>query len=109
LLKDQERFATLGVPLKINAYPDDVVGKVYEAEQSGRVRGLGFGVCPTKVFGTRKPFSEFVNVGSSSKNIEDLKRLRSSLHKLKVTRHFSPTFCDEFGDELPSFNQGISS
>ncbi|WJX62121.1 hypothetical protein P8452_47150 [Trifolium repens] len=29
LLQDQERSATLGVPLKINAYPDDAVGKVF--------------------------------------------------------------------------------
>jgi tripartite-type tricarboxylate transporter receptor subunit TctC len=41
LLQDQERSATLGVPLKINAYPDNVDGKVYGAVHSGRVRVLG--------------------------------------------------------------------
>ncbi|WJX18804.1 hypothetical protein P8452_08567 [Trifolium repens] len=36
LSQDQERVATLGVPSKINAYPDDAVGKAYGAEHSGR-------------------------------------------------------------------------
>lgn len=123
-LKDQERVATLGVPLKINAYPDDVVGKVYGAEHSGRVRGLGVGVCPSKVFGTRKHFSEFVNVGSSSQNIEDLKKqvhtLGEKLTGYEETKEqltqaqshlaFLTNFLQEkFGDELPSFNQGTSS
>ncbi|WJX29260.1 hypothetical protein P8452_17918 [Trifolium repens] len=40
LLQDQERAATLGVPSKINAYPDDAVGKVYGAEHSGRLAYL---------------------------------------------------------------------
>ncbi|TKY45112.1 transposase, Ptta/En/Spm, plant [Spatholobus suberectus] len=35
LLEDQERAATLGVPSKVNAYPDDVIGKVYGAEHLG--------------------------------------------------------------------------
>jgi hypothetical protein len=124
LLKDQERVATLGVPSKINAYPDDVVGKVFGAEHSGRVRGLGVGVCPSKVFGTRKHFSEFVNVGSSSQNIEDLKKqvhtLGEKLTGYEETKEqltqaqshlaFLTNFLQEkFGDELPSFNQGISS
>jgi hypothetical protein len=74
LLQDQERAATLGVPSKINAYPDDAVGKVYGAEHSGRVRVLGVSVCPSNVFGTRNHFSKYVNVGSTSQNVEDLKK-----------------------------------
>jgi hypothetical protein len=124
LLQDQERSATLGVPLKINAYPDDAVGKVYGAEHSGRVRVLGVSVCPTKVFGTRKHFSEFVNAGSCSQNVEDLKKQVHSLEE-KLTGYeetkdqltqtqnqlaFLTSFLQgKFGDELPIFNQGISS
>ena len=62
--QDQERVATEGVPSKINAYPDDVIGKVYGAEHSGRVCGLGVGVCPTSVFKTGKYFTQFESVGS---------------------------------------------
>ncbi|WJX63484.1 hypothetical protein P8452_48361 [Trifolium repens] len=50
LPQDQERAATLGVPSKINAYPDDAIGKVHGAEHSGRVRGLGVGVSSTELF-----------------------------------------------------------
>ncbi|TKY45934.1 transposase, Ptta/En/Spm, plant [Spatholobus suberectus] len=75
LSKDQERAATLGVPSKVNAYPDDAIGKVYGVEHSGQVRGLGVGSCPTNVFGTRRHFTDFVNVGSSSqKDVEALQK-----------------------------------
>lgn len=47
LSQDQKRVATEGVPLKNNTYPNDVIGKVYEAHSS-RVRGSG--VCPMSVF-----------------------------------------------------------
>ncbi|KAK2376322.1 hypothetical protein QL285_077122 [Trifolium repens] len=75
LPQDQERAATLGVPSKINAYPDDAIGKVHGAEHSGRVRGLGVGVSSTEVFETRRNYAKVVNVGASSqKNVEDLQK-----------------------------------
>nr|XP_027186066.1 uncharacterized protein LOC113784099 [Cicer arietinum] len=125
LSQDQERVATEGVPSKINAYPDDVIGKVYGAEHSGRVRGLGVGVCPTSVFKTRKYFTQFESVGSSSqKNVEELQKevhtlkeklngyeetkeqLSQTQDQLKVLLNFMQR---KFGDELPTFNQGFPS
>lgn len=46
-LSQVQRVATLGVSSKINAYLDDVDGKVYEDDHSGRVLVLGVGICPT--------------------------------------------------------------
>ncbi|KAK2410460.1 hypothetical protein QL285_045823 [Trifolium repens] len=124
LLQDQERAATLGVPSKINAYPDDVVGKVYGAEHSGRVRVLGVSVCPSNVFGTRNHFSKYVNVGSTSQNVEDLKKqvhtLEEKLSGYEETKeqltqtqnqlaYLTSFLQGKFGDELPLFNQGVSS
>nr|XP_027186670.1 uncharacterized protein LOC113784619 [Cicer arietinum] len=125
LSQDQERVATEGVPSKINAYPDDVIGKVYGAEHSGRVRALGVGVCPTSVFKTRKYFTQFESVGSSSqKNVEELQKevhtlkeklngyeetkeqLSQTQDQLKVLLNFMQR---KFGDELPTFNQGFPS
>nr|XP_027193551.1 uncharacterized protein LOC113788226 [Cicer arietinum] len=125
LSQDQERVATEGVPSKINAYLDDVIGKVYGAEHSGRVRGLGVGVCPTSVFKTRKYFTQFESVGSSSqKNVEELQKevhtlkeklngyeetkeqLSQTQDQLKVLLNFMQR---KFGDELPTFNQGSDS
>ncbi|XP_060185175.1 uncharacterized protein LOC132614677 isoform X1 [Lycium barbarum] len=54
LSQDQEHAATLGVPLKILAHPNDAIGKVYGAEHSGRVRGLGGNICPSTAFGMPK-------------------------------------------------------
>ncbi|KAJ1391629.1 putative transposase, Ptta/En/Spm, plant [Sesbania bispinosa] len=39
LYEYQERVATVGVPSKVLAYPDDAIGKVYGVEHLGRVRG----------------------------------------------------------------------
>ncbi|KAK2401027.1 hypothetical protein QL285_050662 [Trifolium repens] len=124
LLQDQERAATLGVPSKINAYPDDAVGKVYGAEHSGRVRVLGVSVCPSNVFGTRNHFSKYVNVGSTSQNVEDLKKqvhtLEEKLSGYEETKeqltqtqnqlaYLTSFLQGKFGDELPLFNQGSST
>ncbi|KAG5592184.1 hypothetical protein H5410_042698 [Solanum commersonii] len=51
LPKDHELAARSSVPMKILAHPNDVVGKVYGVEHSGRVRGLGGNVCPSNAFG----------------------------------------------------------
>lgn len=66
--------------LWINAYTDDAIGKLYGAEHSGRVRGLGLGVCPTIAFGKRRHFTDFIQAGSSNeKNVEDLQKQVESL------------------------------
>lgn len=80
LSEDKERTATIGVSSKINAYTDDAIGKVFGDEHSGRVRGLGLGVCPTVAFGKRRHFTDFIQVGSSNeKNVEDLQKQVESL------------------------------
>jgi LPS O-antigen subunit length determinant protein (WzzB/FepE family) len=61
---------------------DDDVGKVYRVEHSGRVRVLGVSVFPNKVFEMRNHFFEYVNVGSSSQNVEDLKKVLTLEEKL---------------------------
>ncbi|PNX76314.1 hypothetical protein L195_g032259, partial [Trifolium pratense] len=82
LPQDQERVATLGVPSKINAYPDDAIGKVHGAEHSGRVRGIGVGASSTEVFETRKNFAKIVNVGAASQNnAEDLHKYVCALEE----------------------------
>ncbi|XP_058742693.1 uncharacterized protein LOC131615238 [Vicia villosa] len=80
LSEDKERTAAVGVSSKINVYPDDAIGKIYGAEHSGRVRGLGLGVCPTHAFGKRRHFTNFIDVGSfNQKNVEDLQKNVESL------------------------------
>ncbi|XP_061362995.1 uncharacterized protein LOC133306675 isoform X2 [Gastrolobium bilobum] len=80
LSQDQDRAATVGVPSKVNVYPDDAIGKVCGAEHSGRVRGIGNGICPSEVFGMSRRFTGFVNVGGSNQQcVEDLKKQVKSL------------------------------
>ncbi|XP_039690852.1 uncharacterized protein [Medicago truncatula] len=80
LSEDKERTVTIGVSSKINAYTDDAIGKLYGAEHSGRVCGLGLGVCPTIAFGKRRHFTDFIQAGSSNeKNVEDLQKQVESL------------------------------
>ncbi|XP_058750398.1 uncharacterized protein LOC131623405 [Vicia villosa] len=75
LSEDKERTATIGVSSKINVYTDDAIAKICGADHSGRVRGLGLGVCPTQAFGKRRHYTNFIQVGSfSQKNVEDLQK-----------------------------------
>ncbi|XP_060215657.1 uncharacterized protein LOC132642528 isoform X3 [Lycium barbarum] len=78
LSQDQEHAATLGVPLKILAHPNDAIGKVYGAEHSGRVRGLGGNICPSTAFGMPKHSISHANLGGSSNmshlRVEDLEK-----------------------------------
>ncbi|WMV57606.1 hypothetical protein MTR67_050991, partial [Solanum verrucosum] len=77
-LEDQEHAATLGVPLKILAHPNDVIGKVYGVEHSGCVLGIGGNVCPSTVFGMPRHSISHANVGSfsnmSHQRVEDLEK-----------------------------------
>ncbi|KAF7832226.1 uncharacterized protein G2W53_014559 [Senna tora] len=78
LSQDQEHAALSGVPSKIYAEPNDALGKVFGPEHPGRVRGLGVGVCPSKVFGLQGQVVGSVRTSNSSDNnqthvrIEDL-------------------------------------
>ncbi|MCD7450597.1 hypothetical protein HAX54_007393 [Datura stramonium] len=55
-----------GVPSKILAHPNDAIGKVYGAEHSGRVRGLGGNVCSSVAFGMPINSISYANFESSS-------------------------------------------
>jgi uncharacterized protein YhaN len=76
------------------------------------------------VFGTRNHFSKYVNVGSTSQNVEDLKKqvhtLEEKLSGYEETKeqltqtqnqlaYLTSFLQGKFGDELPLFNQGVSS
>ncbi|CAI8588821.1 unnamed protein product [Vicia faba] len=75
LSEDKEHTVTEDISSKINVYCDDSIEKICGVEHSGRVRGLGFGVCPTHVFGMRRHFTNFIQVGSfNQKNVEDLQK-----------------------------------
>ncbi|KAL3370924.1 hypothetical protein AABB24_007778 [Solanum stoloniferum] len=78
LPEDQEHAATLGVPLKILAHPNDAIGKVYGVEHSGRVCGIGGNVCLSTAFGMPRHLISHANVGSSNnmshQRVEDLEK-----------------------------------
>ncbi|CAL0316874.1 unnamed protein product [Lupinus luteus] len=75
LPQDQENVTTSGVSSKVFAHPNDTIGKTYGVEHSGRVHGLGTGICPSTIFGTSRHFTGFVNSsGSSQQQVEDLKK-----------------------------------
>ncbi|KAL3373093.1 hypothetical protein AABB24_005206, partial [Solanum stoloniferum] len=84
-LEDQEHAATLGVPLKLLAHPNDVIGKMYGVEHSSRVRGIGGNVCPSTVFGMPRHSISHANVGSfsnmSHQRVEDLEKHVESLEE----------------------------
>ncbi|XP_015168772.1 uncharacterized protein, partial [Solanum tuberosum] len=130
LPEDQEHAATLGVPLKILAHPNDAIGKVYGVEHSGRVRGIGGNVCPSAAFGMPRHSISHVNVGTSNnmshQRVEDLekhvetleekltgyeetkekleetkKRLAQNENHLATLHRFLQA---KFGSELPTFN-----
>ncbi|KAH0712447.1 hypothetical protein KY289_008406 [Solanum tuberosum] len=130
LPEDQEHAATLGVPLKILAHPNDAIGKVYGVEHSGRVRGTGGNVCPSAAFGMPRHSISHVNVGTSNnmshQRVEDLekhvetleekltgyeetkenleetkKRLAQNENHLATLHRFLQA---KFGSELPTFN-----
>ncbi|KAH0644672.1 hypothetical protein KY284_032556 [Solanum tuberosum] len=130
LPEDQEHAATLGVPLKILAHPNDAIGKVYGVEHFGRMRGIGGNVCPSDVFGMPRHLISHANVGSfsntSHQRVEDLekhvetleekltgyeetkekleetkKRLTQNENHLETLHRFLQA---KFGNELPSFN-----
>lgn len=139
LSEDQERVTTIGVPSKINAYPNDAIVKAHGAEHSGRVRVLGQGVCPTVVFGNRRHFADFIQVGNSDQvNVEKLQKHIEGLEekligyeetkeelaktkeehtqtKEKLTQatnkleNLHNFLQHKFGDELSMFNLGSSS
>ncbi|KAH0679080.1 hypothetical protein KY284_020165 [Solanum tuberosum] len=130
LPEDQEHAATLGVPLKILAHPNDAIGKVYGVVHSGRVRGIGGNVCPSTIFGMPRHSISHANVGSfsnmSHQRVEDLekhvetleekltgyketkekleetkKQLAQNENHLKTLHRFLQA---KFDNELPSFN-----
>ncbi|CAL0305144.1 unnamed protein product [Lupinus luteus] len=85
LPQDQENVTTSGVSSKVFAHPNDAIGKAYGAEHSGRVHGLGTGICPYSVFGTSRHFTGFMNSsGSSQQQVEDLKKYVQTL-ELKIS------------------------
>ncbi|XP_060197670.1 uncharacterized protein LOC132626717 isoform X2 [Lycium barbarum] len=88
LSQDQERAATLGVPLKIFSHPNNAIGKVYGAEHSGRVRGLGGNVYPSAAFGMPRCSISHTNFGGSTnmshQRVEDLEKHVETL-KEKLT------------------------
>ncbi|XP_060201834.1 uncharacterized protein LOC132630263 [Lycium barbarum] len=130
LSQDHEHAATLGVPLKILAHPNDAIGKVYGVEHSGRVRGLGGNVCPSTAFGMPKHSVSYANLGGSSntshQRVEDLEKHVETLEeKLTGYEETKEQFVEtkerlaqnenhlatlhrflqaKFGSELPSFS-----
>ncbi|KAF7842514.1 uncharacterized protein G2W53_004812 [Senna tora] len=86
LSQDQEHAALSGVPSKIYAEPNDALGKMFGLEHPRRVRGLGVGACPSKVFGLQGQVVGSVRTSNSSDNnnqthvrIEDLVKQVNSL------------------------------
>ena len=68
------------------AHCDDAIGKVCGNEHSGRVRGLGIGVCPSGIFELPRNSINYVNFSSSSSNvdnqcIQDLKKQVETLQE----------------------------
>ncbi|CAN4126337.1 unnamed protein product [Withania somnifera] len=88
LLEDQERAATLGVPLKIL----DAIEKFVELNTLIGVRGLGASFCPWAAFGMSRQSISVVNFGSSKK-LEESPQNENYL----ATLH-------SFGSELLTFN-----
>ncbi|KAG5586005.1 hypothetical protein H5410_046439 [Solanum commersonii] len=90
LPEDQEHIATLRVPLKILAHPNDAMGKVYGVEHYGRVRGIGGNVCPSAACGMPRYSISHVNVDTSNnmshQRVEDLEKHVETLEE-KLTRY----------------------
>ncbi|KAH0707702.1 hypothetical protein KY285_012254 [Solanum tuberosum] len=130
LHEDQEHFATLGVPLKILAHPNDAIGKVFGVEHSGYVRGIGGNVCPLADFGMPRHSISHANVSTSynlpHQRVEDLEKhvetleekmtgYKETKEKLEETKkwlaqnynHLATLYRflqAKFGSELPTFN-----
>lgn len=70
------------------AHPNDVIGKVYGVEHSGRVCGIGGSICPSTTFGIPRHSISHANIGSSSSMshqcVEDLEKHVETL-KEKLT------------------------
>ncbi|KAM3378790.1 hypothetical protein P3S68_011203 [Capsicum galapagoense] len=114
LPEDQELAISYGVPLKILAHPNDVIGKVFGSEYSGHVCGLGGNVCPSKAFEMSR--NSHVNLGSSSnishQRVEDLEEqvetLKEKLNGYEETKENLTTLHSflqsKFGSKLPTLN-----
>ncbi|KAM3382658.1 hypothetical protein P3S68_008233 [Capsicum galapagoense] len=121
LPEDQELAISYGFPLKILAYPNDAIEKVFGSEHFGCVRGLGGNVCPSKAF--RMSRNSNVNLGSSSsisrqrvedleKRVETLKeksiRYEETKEKLVQNENHLATLHrflqSKFGSKLPTLN-----
>ncbi|KAF3654177.1 putative protein TOPLESS [Capsicum annuum] len=80
LTEDQELAISYGISLKIVAHPNDAIVKMFGFEHSGRMRGLGGNVCPSKAFEMSK--NSHVDLGSLSsifrQRVEDLEKQYSN-------------------------------
>ena len=63
--------------------PNDALGKVLGKEHSGRVRGLGFGTCPSSAFGYATRRRYYNSSGSNSQLQEEVNTLKSQLSTLQ--------------------------
>ncbi|XP_019414577.1 PREDICTED: uncharacterized protein LOC109326341 [Lupinus angustifolius] len=85
-VSEEGKTLALSVSSKVFAHPNDAIGKAYGAKHSGRVHGLGTGICPSSVFGTSRHFTDFVNSSGSGQHVEDLKKYVQTL-EVKLSRY----------------------
>ncbi|XP_057734736.1 uncharacterized protein LOC130950230 [Arachis stenosperma] len=119
LPEDQERAAAEGVPSKVLAHPNDAIGKVFGAENVGRVRGFSSAVCPVG-FGKSKRIFGFTTGGVSSnvsqqhvlnleKQVETLEKKLDEYEETKIQLATLHKFLSlKYGDEVPSMSGDMS-
>ncbi|XP_057759993.1 uncharacterized protein LOC130980319 [Arachis stenosperma] len=119
LPEDQERAAAEGVPSKVLAHPNDAIGKVFGAENVGRVRGFSSAVCPVG-FGKSKRIFGFTTGGVSSnvsqqhvlnleKQVETLEKKLDGYEETKIQLAALHKFLSsKYGDEVPNMSGDMS-
>jgi hypothetical protein len=75
---------------------------VFGEEHPGRVRGMGFGVCPSKVLGTGRSSSTSQAGGITLVEWNSMKsELQESNAKVKVLEEKMNFFIQHFGGQIP--------
>lgn len=62
--------------------PNDSLGQVFGKEHPGRVRGVGFGVCPSQVFGCR--YQRFCATSSNTSGHNKIAELENKVQELQT-------------------------